>query len=221
MSYIALSFLIASFIFFGFGILASIKHYNRRFSLKYDVRSFFPYELNYEAKFSDNLLGNLLLVLSFLFMGAFFCFYNNNPNNGFLIFIMIAGIINVLTCTVSFFLPLKYLKAHLAVVVFLFCFSFLLNAGIAIAAVSNYSSNKNVGLIVLAIIAIIFALIIFIVVLNPKLVHFDKLKKVTNEDGSVKYIRPKYFVLAFSEWICIFLNYLSMIVVLLLPLFIK
>ena len=49
----------------------------------------------------------------------------------------------------------------------------------------------------------------FIILLNPRLKNWAKLEKVVDEDGASSLKRPKPFVLAFSEWLIIFLSVIS------------
>lgn len=64
---------------------------------------------------------------------------------------------------------------------------------------------------VLSIIMFVIALAVAIILVNPRLKTWAKLKKVVDEDGASSLKRPKPFVLAFSEWIVIFLGVLSYI----------
>ena len=64
---------------------------------------------------------------------------------------------------------------------------------------------------VLSIIMFVIALAVAIILVNPRLKTWAKLEKVVDEDGASSLKRPKPFVLAFSEWIVIFLGVLSYI----------
>ena len=57
----------------------------------------------------------------------------------------------------------------------------------------------------------VIALAVAIILVNPRLKTWAKLEKVVDEDGASSLKRPKPFVLAFSEWIVIFLGVLSYI----------
>ena len=43
--------------------------------MKYDLRNHYPYELNYEGEFKDNLTGNVAIILSAAFSIAFYTLY--------------------------------------------------------------------------------------------------------------------------------------------------
>ena len=64
---------------------------------------------------------------------------------------------------------------------------------------------------VLSIVMFVIALAVAIILVNPRLKTWAKLEKVVDEDGASSLKRPKPFVLAFSEWIVIFLGVLSYI----------
>lgn len=64
---------------------------------------------------------------------------------------------------------------------------------------------------VLSIIMFVIALAVAFILVNPRLKTWAKLEKVVSEDGASSLKRPKPFVLAFSEWIVIFLGVLSYI----------
>lgn len=51
--------------------------------------------------------------------------------------------------------------------------------------------------------------IAFLVLINPRLAHWGELKATVDQDGNVNTFRPKPFVLAFSEWLLIFLSFVS------------
>jgi hypothetical protein len=61
-------------------------------------------------------------------------------------------------------------------------------------------------LLALAIILFILALFAAFLLLNPGLKKWDKMDKVAKADGTISYVRPKRFVLAYSEWALYFAN---------------
>ena len=77
----------------------------------------------------------------------------------------------------------------------------------------NLSRGRKLETLVfaLSIIMFVIALAVAIILVNPRLKTWAKLEKVVDEDGASSLKRPKPFVLAFSEWIVIFLGVLSYI----------
>lgn len=77
----------------------------------------------------------------------------------------------------------------------------------------NLSRGRKLETLVfiLSIVMFVIALAVAIILVNPRLKTWAKLEKVVDEDGASSLKRPKPFVLAFSEWIVIFLGVLSYI----------
>ena len=206
MNSFAFAFLLGQLLFMIAFILFSFINYKSRFKSDYDFRNHFPYELNYESKFKDNLIGNICLIISSTCGLAFYATFNTTYNNGYLIFAMIGGMINIVLSSILFFAPLKALRVHLGVAVFNIVLSFLVPIAFAFAASIDYSQTKNVSSLIMVILNSIICLIVFILVMNPKLSRWADLDKKENKDGTVTYARPKYFVLAFTEWLLYFLT---------------
>lgn len=209
--YVSLSLTIAStFLFFCYFVISRSNYYER-FSTKYDVRNMFPFELNYKGKFKDNLIGNLFLILYAACSLANYVSFDTT-RSGLMIFVMVAGILANGMLVVANFVSLNSLRAHICTAVFLFITAFLNPSSIAIAGYNIYKSfNVGLGLATL-IVGLVFAVFAFILIMNPNLTHWAEAKKVPQEDGTIKYVRPKFFVLAFSEWLLMFTILASQIV---------
>ena len=206
MSYLALGFFISGLVLFIAFILFSRFNYKKRFNNDYHFLNFYPYELNYEGKFKDNLYGNISFILFIICYLGFYAFFDTKYSNGFYVFTLIAGIVNLISLVAVVFVPLKNIKAHLGFTVLLFTFSFLLPAGIGIDLIKKYYELNNAGQLTVGIISLVFAAFVFLLMFNPKLSRWAKVDVVDNEDGTKSYIRPKYFPLAYTEWLLIFTN---------------
>lgn len=202
-------------IFFALFIYTGIKSYKRRFKLEYDLRNTFPYELNYQTKFLDNALPNILLTVSGLFSIGLFVLFDIVHLYGINIFILIAGVFSTIFVYLLYFIDLKFLKTHMAMMVFEAVFIFALTASIAISNFTKYKDNNDIYHLVLFIITVIIALVPFAIIMNPKLSLDLKLETKVNKDGKEEQVRPKYFVLAFSEWILAFILSISQILIVL------
>lgn len=208
---------ITSFVFFLAYIIFSIRNYKYRFKENYDIRNHFPYEFNYESKFTDNILGNICLTLSLLFSLALYAMvptYKNN--NGMLFVVLITGIILTISVCLINFVPLKLLKSHLVCSVILFVSAFMTPASIGLTALKEYQEFKEVTSLVMMIVALTFALFCFVLVMNPRLSLKIKMITATNEKGEEIYVRPKYIVYAFSEWMMTFILMVSNILLIFL-----
>ena len=187
-------------------IFLSTFNYKKRFENKYDLRNCFPYEFNFESKFADNLLGNVALVASmFISMGLFALGLAFYQNNGYILAATIAGIIySVLVLGINF-TPLKLLRVHFIVMVILFVGAFFTPMALGLTSFSLYQLNKQPYPLVLMILCFVVGLLMFVLIMNPKLSFNIKMKVAVDEKGNERYIRPDFISVAFTEWIMVLL----------------
>ena len=216
----ALPCLFASFVFLFLFIFLSIFNYKNRFHQSYDIRNHYPYELNYESKFKDNLLGNISVIVFAVTSIGFYTLMDGKYNNGFLLFTLIAGSIYSLALASLTFISFKSLRIHLLVVLLCIVLSFLIPFSNAFNLSQAYKTTKDATALVFMILNAVYCLIIFILMMNPKLSHWAELKEKNNPDGTVTYERPKYFILAFIEWFLIFTSPILMVLSLFTKLYI-
>ena len=201
-----IGFAASSILLFIAYFFLSTNNYKKRFGNKYDVKSFFPYELNYESKITDNLLGNIALILSmFVSMGLFGLGLAYFKTNGYLIAATIAGIVYSILVLGIHFVPLKYLKFHFVVMIILFVAAFFTPMALGLTSFNVYQNTKNVFPIVIMVISFIIGLTMFVFVMNPKLSFNIKMKVAVDEQGNEKYIRPNFILVAFTEWLMVLL----------------
>ena len=201
-----IGFAASSILLFIAYFFLSTYNYKKRFGNKYDVKSFFPYELNYESKITDNLLGNIALILSMLVsMGLFGLGLAYFKTNGYLIATTIAGIVYSILVLGIHFVPLKLLKFHFVVMIILFVAAFFTPMALGLTSFSVYQNTKNVFLVVIMVISFIIGLTMFVFVMNPKLSFNIKMKVAVDEQGNEKYIRPNFILVAFTEWLMVLL----------------
>lgn len=199
-----ISFFVAELIFFAAFIIFSGFNYKKRFETKYNPKNMFPYEINYESRFSENMIGNICFVLFLTLHLGVFVLQMNYFLNERLVFNLVTSILYVVTSALVFFVPLRLLKTHLICSTLLIGASFLNFASLGYTAFDFYNLfNKEAPFIVLTIIGFVVAIFYFGVVMNPKLTSWAKVDKV-EQNGKTIYQRPKIFVLAFSEWLSIY-----------------
>lgn len=215
MNNIAIAFIFGSVAFVFLFLYLSIFNYKKRFHQSYDLRNHYPYELNFESKFKDNLYGNIGVVLFGINSILFYTLFDLNHINGYFIFTMIAGVIYSLALVFLAFVPLKLFKSHILTALLAVVLSFLIPFSNALACVNDYKASNNTSSLVMMIFNVVYCLFVFILMMNPKLSHWADLKEEKNPDGTVKYVRPKYFLLAFYEWLLILSSFLLMILTLL------
>lgn len=215
MEHLALAFFFLHVILLVAFMVFSFANYHERFHQSYDLRNHFPYELNYESRFKDNFIGNLSVLLMSVSMICFYIFFDTKHVNGYYIWVMISGIITAFSTLSIVFIPLKHLKTHLLITTAMIIFSFATPFGIALSNAIHFSSTNSAVSLTLSIVAAVICLFIFILIMNPKLSKWANLEQQKSPDGTVTYVRPKFFVLAFTQWLLIFSAILTEIVTLL------
>ena len=206
----------ASIVFFVFSFIASRKNFKNRFKKDYDVRNYFPYEFNFESPFSLNILGNVSLIMSLaLSIGCFALTASKVQTNGYVLYSLITGSIYSILIGVIHFIPLKTIKTHMIFAVLLLGISFVTPAAIGLGGFALYQQTKRVYPLVIFIVSMVFSVFYFGLAMNPKLTMNIKMIVQTDENGNEYYVRPKYIMMAFSEWFDIFGLYISQILLLL------
>ena len=212
----------ASLVFFVSYFVLSRRNFSFRFKMNYDIRNYFPYEFNFESRFVDNILGNCSLVMMAMFSISFFAVSLTYLNlNSYLLFTAISGVILTILIAAMNFVPLKLGRIHLILAVILFAISFACPGSIALAAFREYQENNELYGLIIMIVSGIFSLFMFALTMNPKLTMNIKMETKTNEKGENVLTRPKYIVVAFTEWLSIFSLLLDEILIVILLIFIK
>ena len=211
MSYTAFGFLLVAIFLFACFLLASIFNYRARFKKDYHLRSHFPYELNYHGSYKDNIYGNIIYALFILAVVVFLIFFSNGNSNGYLIFALIAGSVTLISLSALIYIPIDQLRLHMLVVAMAFIFSLAFSVATVLAAYYKYKDNSSIPALVSLIVSSLIVAIHAILVLNPKLSHWADMEDQKNEDGSIVKVRPKYFVLAYTEWALFFLYIFNLI----------
>ena len=194
----------AILMFVAYFICSSL-NYKKRFQSVYDFKNHFPYEFNYESKFSDNILGNVALIfMAALSIGFFAIGFSYFKNNGYVLVAIISGVLYSILAALINFIPLKTLKVHLAFSLLLLIFSFATPVAIGLTCFSSYQNSKEVFPLVVMIVSFVVALFLFALAMNPRLTPNFKMIVTTDEKGNETYVRPSVIVLALSEWITIF-----------------
>lgn len=198
-----ISLFILSIIFFVVYFLFAITLFNKNNKEKYDIRNHFPFEL-WIKKGEDNIFVNLILWISLTLFAVNYILF---AIFDFSILSVISAAIVLYICFsigVLFYLPLSKLKERSAFSISLITMTTIINAMIiwrCFTLIRQYEKYlAYLPLVISSLIVIIGIIIIF----NPKLFNFEMKK---DENGVMS--RPKYFHLAFSEWILIFISFFS------------
>lgn len=200
-------------IFLLYLILASssfVVTHKKKFSFLTD----FPYE-TFEIK--RNHLGDFSVLIAFLVSevlvsaSMFLNFYDASPDLiGLLILSALLTVVMIFLVIRIHTLSAGREKIHLTRFYLMGLGLVLLSSvnGIIFLNLSKGRESET-AVLVLSIIQFVLALSVVFILINPRLKDWARLEKVVDEDGGTSLKRPKPFVLAFSEWIIIFLLVIS------------
>lgn len=212
-----LGFILFSIFFLTLFLLASFIQYNRRWQEKFDIKNHFPYEVNYGIKLSENIYGNIAIILMALTLGAFYATMDLTFSQTFLIPSMVAGIAAALVMPLVVLVPLSSIKGHIAVLMFQILSSITLPGTVGIAALKIYQEEGNNPLAIIVVVcSFIVVALIAILMFNPNLSLKMNPEVKINEKGEKEYVRPRWIQLAFTEWMLMFSVFLSSILLFLL-----
>lgn len=216
---ICLYFLLAvSFLSF-ISLLFIIYKTNKDEKKAFNFRQYFIYEgfaFDGKKRFLLRFLQGFFLLIN---VGIAICSYflptDQSVTTGSY-FLMIA-LFEVIICLFWFLLSfLSFKEEKIRVASFMFYGAFIAirngTAGFILLSISRKTLEAtSILALVFAILSFIFAGLALLPLLNPKLSNYAKLDQVIEKDGTVSYQRPKYFVMAFSEWLLTFLDEVALL----------
>lgn len=201
-------------VFALFSVLTMNQGYNAMVRRRFDYLSEFPFE-GYQTRHFDSHLAIGFFIAMTLMMAAssYLPSLASATVKGFIgsrpALIGVMGTLFPLSLIGLLFVGADKMKAHLGIFIGA-------NGLFAIYAVScgflfldMRQFNDTLGL-TFAIIFFVLAVLGGMVMLNPKLASWGKLKKI-GEGPNALYVRPRPFLLPFSEWIIIGLGVLTTI----------
>lgn len=211
------SFLVLLFVFFIFYMVTGCLSYKNRYKKNYDYLSCFPFEMSDSDDKNSHINKFACIGLAIIVAGSsFFLIYLNPTFSSLNSLGIVIGIITLFTMA-SFvglnYIPAYVFKYHLILSVVFFSLSALLDIVIGLTFFNLYSYlSMNKLAMTLAIICLVIALIKGLILVNPKLSKWTELQSSVGSDGVVTSSRPRPFILAFSEWLTLFLDILSLLV---------
>ena len=214
-------FVLAIFCFIVFNVVSRV-FYKNRHKDKYHFYNMFPYEFNYPSVFKENPYGNFLFILSATTIAAFYAL-NPYTSSIYRILSLIVAIAFTMILICLIMMPLAYLKTHMA----LSCGAMILAMVLPLFNLFLALEQKKTGLLnqtqnVMATISIVvsalLSLTMLLLILNPKLSFKIYSIKEVDAEGNEVLKRPKVIVIALTEWISIFVYFLSPISLLLISL---
>lgn len=208
---------IAYIIFFIGFFFASKIHYKHKYQANYSIKNVFPFEHNFSGGFFDNIFGNVLLILSSLCLIGFYILALQQgfiSSNYFVL--LVAAVLHTIFSTSLVFIPLKAIKIHLIVSLAAQTLSFASFGALGFVSLTDFQRFEELASLVIGIIGLVFALIYFVMTMNPNLNKEIKYDTETSEDGTIIYKRPKVIPLALTEWLAILSSFVCSTLTLLL-----
>lgn len=182
----------------------------------YSFRSYFPYEFFKGVDGAELVLLRVMEGVSLLsgLLPVVFALIYLLPKFTSLSLYIVALTLAYLVPAASYvsltIVPASFPKQHLTLF-FVFAAGEILRTCMSGFLLLNFYGSLRNGssLLVIAIALFVLALGIVCLVINPKLKRWDRMDNVANPDGTSSFIRPKWFVLAYSEWAIFAIGILS------------
>lgn len=203
-------------------------HFKKKEGEPFNIRQYFLYE-TFQGKKNDTILLRILEVAIisiniYASVALFFIDHDETIVSKYY-FLVIVGVEALLGITLLFLsiIPLSQEKMH---VLLFFVFGALLtirNATIGRILISAWKRSvdgKELDL-TFAIVSFVFAVVSFLPLINPKLKNYATLIPTTNKDGTTSMERPHYFVMAFSEWLFLIVDEITLIATFLFCIYIR
>ena len=185
----------------------------RRFQKRsFDIRSDFPFEMM-DGRDAPLRLGRIYLIVWGALDAALSLYLVASiDSHAFLLWMAVIFVATALLRDVSFFflfcVPAFHFKPHFAAFVSS-CGLTTFSAATSIIVCLNAREYVGVPAIIFAVAFGLIGLFTMLIMVNPKLANWAKLESSVDESGAIVEKRPKYFVLAFSEWLVVFTGVIS------------
>lgn len=205
-SYIA--FLILGVIAFAISLFFSFKKYKKLKYENYSLKNHFPFELNVDDYFRNNISGNIFFLFSRAMILSLSILYiiNNRSGNTFTIGVLL--LLSILTSIFSYLTSLRNLKGH---IIFQSISSISLFSCLFLMSYNTYGQyhidKENIISLVLSIFLLFISLSYLVINIIPKNTYNIKFDEINN-DGAISYKRPKFIFTCFVEWCSYFLSYI-------------
>ncbi len=205
-----LAFFGGLFLFFGF------REYKKRNKKNYDVLTSFPFELVQGSEKGSFLSRFSFVLYAISYVACSFYELYLSPSLSFLnqlgVLLGVVSIFIFISMLIIIYVPAYSFRVHLLSSVVFFALSVLSDVIIGLIYLNLYQAQLNIISIIFMSFAFISALFKGLILINPKLAHWTELDTSVGSDNVVTSSRPRPFVLAFSQWLVLFLNALSLVV---------
>lgn len=177
---------------------------------KFDIRNHYPFEVSSDYDYKSRVLYMFLYATFITCAALSYTLVLTDISSYMGKLSAVAFILSMLFLLIVSFVDLSYCKLHLIFAIGYFITAIGGTALVACAAFfggGNIQFNKVIA-IIMAVIGVVLLAILFV----PKLKNWMYLEK-SEEDGKTIYVRPKYSLLAFYEWIYLFAHMAFMILI--------
>lgn len=133
---------------------------------------------------------------------------------GLVIIVSIISIITGIFFVIISLVPVRFASQHILFSTIYLTLMIIFSGCISIISFIigvNMEATIKIPQIIYGSISALLAICMLLTILNPKLKKWEKLDCIKQDDGTITYQRPKWFPLAYSEWIAVIINSLSLI----------
>ena len=186
--------------------------YTRVMKRNFDYLTEFPFE-GYQIRCTDThiAIGAFVALILTMVLTAYAPLFASDTVKGFLsarpVLMAVTGTLFPVSLVGFIFIGGERMKLHLANFVTSYGLFVLYCVSAGFLFLDMRAFNAELGL-AFAIVYFVLAGLGAIVILNPKLASWGKLKKVGDGESAI-YVRPRPFMLPFSEWLLVALGILA------------
>ena len=210
---LAIAFLGGMPLFFSLLVVFGPLFFKKRIGRGYSFFSDFPFELfdgaEQTGKGLTRFFGGAFLLLDFASVLLLINALSFYPH-GVLYLALLAAFFHIARVMFLFFLfllPARYNKPHVKAVALYFVSALLSTVGEGIFLI-RYSAGRG-GPLTMAFLLIAMGLTYGFLMANPRFSSWAKMNSEQDDHGEVIVKRPRFFLLAYSEWLAVLLDFLS------------
>lgn len=196
-------------------IVSGIVSFKKNTGENYSFFKHFPHELSFKDDSNRKLYLAILTVnacmCALILINAFPFIYNFKSFSGFLFVEFLFAAISSISFVVMNLIEAKFIKQHTIIATLYMVSTFAMLAITDAYCFLLYSMDKNTFHVTIGILSSFLTLIEILTIINPKLKDWAKLESTKNDSGEIEYKRPRFFPLAYSEWITFVISTLGLI----------
>ena len=201
-----LAFIIVGVLSFACLIFSGDFIYKKSKKEKFRYYHNFPYEIDLELNKREKLPYRIFLIIylisSFLplslIVSSYTIFSKYAP---FYLITSLILIVPYFMYWILTILPAKFIRQHTLVFAIFLAMTFVVACLVSVLAFLLFGLDCSILHLLIGVFAVAIALFILIIAVNPKLKNWTKLETKVTKDGTKEIVRPKYFPLAYSQWL--------------------